>query len=175
MHWLTGSDLTESVWDAFFTFYMETGSRKWGAPYLTRKFYSIVGERMRDRIVLMMAKRAGRWIAGAINFIGSDALYGRHWGATEHHPFLHFELCYYQAIDFAIAHKLARVEAGAQGEHKVARGYLPKTTYSAHYIAHPGLRRAVADYLVHERAHVEAFGEELAAAAPFRKDLAEQD
>jgi predicted N-acyltransferase len=175
IHWLTGSDLNESVWDAFFAFYMETGSRKWGVPYLTREFYSVVGERMRDRIVLMMAKRAGRWIAGAINFIGSDALYGRHWGATEHHPFLHFELCYYQAIDFAITHKLARVEAGAQGEHKLARGYLPTTTYSAHYIAHPGLRRAVADYLVHERAHVEAFGEELAAAAPFRKDLAEQD
>jgi uncharacterized protein len=175
VHWLTGTDLTESVWDAFFAFYMETGSRKWGSPYLTRTFYTMVGERMRDRIVLMMAKRAGRWIAGAINFIGSDALYGRHWGATEHHPFLHFELCYYQAIDFAIAHKLARVEAGAQGEHKLARGYLPATTYSAHYIAHPGLRRAVADYLVSERAHVEAFGEELAAAAPFRKDLAEQD
>ena len=175
IHWLTGSDLTESVWDAFFAFYMETGSRKWGVPYLTREFYSIVGERMHDRIVLMMAKRAGRWIAGAINFIGSEALFGRHWGATEHHPFLHFELCYYQAIDFAIAHKLARVEAGAQGEHKLARGYLPTTTYSAHYIAHPGLRRAVADYLVRERAHVEAFGEELAAAAPFRKDLAEQD
>jgi len=175
IHWLTGSDLTESVWDAFFAFYMETGSRKWGVPYLTREFYSIVGERMRDRIVLMMAKRAGRWIAGAINFIGSEALFGRHWGATEHHPFLHFELCYYQAIDFAIAHKLVRVEAGAQGEHKLARGYLPTTTYSAHYIAHPGLRRAVADYLVRERAHVEAFGEELAAAAPFRKDLAEQD
>jgi len=175
IHWLTGSDLTESVWDAFFAFYMETGSRKWGVPYLTREFYSIVGERMHDRIVLMMAKRAGRWIAGAINFIGSEALFGRHWGATEHHPFLHFELCYYQAIEFAIAHKLARVEAGAQGEHKLARGYLPTTTYSAHYIAHPGLRRAVADYLVRERAHVEAFGEELAAAAPFRKDLAEQD
>jgi uncharacterized protein len=175
IHWLTGSDLTESVWDAFYAFYMETGSRKWGVPYLTREFYSIVGERMRDRIVLMMAKRAGRWIAGAINFIGSEALFGRHWGATEHHPFLHFELCYYQAIEFAIAHKLARVEAGAQGEHKLARGYLPTTTYSAHYIAHPGLRRAVADYLVRERAHVEAFGEELAAAAPFRKDLAEQD
>jgi predicted N-acyltransferase len=175
IHWLTGSDLTESVWDAFFAFYMETGSRKWGVPYLTREFYSIVGERMHDRIVLMMAKRASRWIAGAINFIGSEALFGRHWGATEHHPFLHFELCYYQAIDFAIAHKLVRVEAGAQGEHKLARGYLPTTTYSAHYIAHPGLRRAVADYLVRERAHVEAFGEELAAAAPFRKDLAEQD
>jgi hypothetical protein len=175
VHWLTGSDLTEAAWDAFFAFYMETGLRKWGQPYLTRAFYSMVGERMRDRIVLILAKRAGRFIAGAINFIGSDTLFGRHWGAIEHHPFLHFELCYYQAIDFAIAHKLARVEAGAQGEHKLARGYLPITTYSAHYIANPAFRRAVADYLVRERAHVEAFGEELAAAAPFRKDLAEQE
>jgi predicted N-acyltransferase len=175
VHWLTGTDLTEEIWDVFFAFYMETGSRKWGRPYLTRQFYSMVGERMRDRIVLMMAKRAGRWIAGAINFVGSDALYGRHWGAIEHHPFLHFELCYYQAIEFAIAHRLARVEAGAQGEHKLARGYLPVTTYSAHYIANPGLRRAIADYLLRERAGVEAFSSELAAAAPFRKDLAKQD
>ena len=112
----------------------------------------------------MMAKRAGRWIAGAINFIGSDTLFGRHWGAIEHHPFLHFELCYYQAIEYAIAHKLKRVEAGAQGEHKLARGYLPVTTHSAHYIADPGLRRAIADYLERERAYVEAAGEELAAA-----------
>src|SRR5689334_22227467 len=111
--WLTGSDLTESVWDDFFTFYMDTGSRKWGRPYLTREFFSLVGEKMADRILLVMAKRAGRYIAGAINFIGSETLFGRHWGAIEHHPFLHFELCYYQAIDFAIANKLARVEAGA--------------------------------------------------------------
>ena len=117
---------------------METGSRKWGRPYLTRSFFSLVGESMRDHILLVMAKRAGRFIAGALNFIGSDTLYGRNWGAIEHHPFLHFELCYYQAIEFAIAHKLARVEAGAQGEHKLARGYLPATTYSAHYIADSG-------------------------------------
>jgi len=173
--WLTGSDLTETVWDAFFAFYMDTGSRKWGRPYLTREFFSIVGEKMRDRILLVMARRAGRWIAGAINFLGSDAIYGRNWGAIEHHPFLHFELCYYQAIDYAIHHKLARVEAGAQGEHKLARGYLPKTTYSAHFIANPALRRAVAEYLARERAYVRAAGEELAAAAPFRKDLVEQD
>jgi predicted N-acyltransferase len=171
LHWLTGSDLTESIWDAFFTFYMETGSRKWGRPYLTREFYSLVGERMGDRILLVMAKRAGRWIAGAINFIGSDTLFGRHWGAIEHHPFLHFEVCYYQAIEFAIAHKLGWVEAGAQGEHKLSRGYLPKTTYSAHYIADPGLRRAIADYLKRERAYVAADVEELGAYAPFRKDL----
>lgn len=175
VHWLTGGDLTESVWDTFFRFYMETGSRKWGSPYLTREFYSRVGERMADRIVLIMAKRNGRYIAGAINFIGSDTLFGRHWGAIEHHPFLHFELCYYQAIEFAITRKLARVEAGAQGEHKLARGYLPITTYSAHYIADPALRRAIADYLVRERAGVEAFSEELAASAPFRKDLAKQE
>jgi uncharacterized protein len=171
VHWLTGSDLTEAVWDAFFEFYMETGSRKWGRPYLTRSFYSLVGEKMRDRIVLMMAKRADRWIAGAINFLGSHTIFGRHWGAIEHHPFLHFELCYYQAIDYAIAHKLDTVEAGAQGEHKIARGYMPKTTHSAHYIADPGLRRAIADYLVRERAYVQAAGAEMAAMAPYRKDL----
>jgi predicted N-acyltransferase len=169
VHWLSGSDLTESVWDAFFQFYMETGSRKWGRPYLTRSFYSLVGEKMRNRILLVMAKRSGRWIAGAINFIGSDTLFGRHWGAIEHHPFLHFELCYYQAIQYAIEHGLARVEAGAQGEHKIARGYLPTTTYSAHYIVDPGLRRAIDDFLKRERTYVTAAGEELAQTAPFRK------
>jgi predicted N-acyltransferase len=171
VEWLTGSDLTETVWDKFFAFYMETGSRKWGRPYLTRAFYSMVGAAMGDRIVLMMAKRAGRYIAGAINFIGSDTLFGRHWGAVEHHPFLHFELCYYQAIDYAITHRLARVEAGAQGEHKLSRGYMPVTTRSAHYIADRGLRQAIEDYLKRERAYVAAAGRELAAAAPFRKDL----
>jgi predicted N-acyltransferase len=175
VHWLTGKDITEEAWDAFFEFYMETGSRKWGRPYLTRKFYSLIGQSMADQIVLVMAKRAGRYIAGAINFIGGDALFGRHWGAVEHHPFLHFEICYYQAIAFAIDRKLKRVEAGAQGEHKLARGYLPVTTHSAHYIADPGLRRAIADYLVRERAYVESAGAELAALAPFRKDLAEQE
>jgi predicted N-acyltransferase len=150
---------------------METGSRKWGRPYLTRAFYSLIGQSMPDKVVLVMAKRAGRLIAGAINFIGGDTLYGRHWGASEHHPFLHFELCYYQAIDFAIQNKLARVEAGAQGEHKLARGYMPVTTYSAHYIADPALRRAIADYLKRERAYVEAAGAELSAMGPFRKDL----
>ncbi|MET0633023.1 MAG: GNAT family N-acetyltransferase [Xanthobacteraceae bacterium] len=169
VHWLTGSDLTEDVWDAFFNFYMETGSRKWGRPYLTREFYSIVSAKMRDRILLVMAKRNGRWIAGAINFIGSDTLYGRHWGCVEHHPFLHFELCYYQAIQYAIEHKLGRVEAGAQGEHKLSRGYLPTTTYSAHYILDQALRRAVDDFLRHERAYVAAAGAELVEAGPFRK------
>jgi predicted N-acyltransferase len=171
VHWLTGSDLTEEIWDAFFQFYMETGSRKWGRPYLTRPFYSLVGQSLRQHIVLIMAKRAGRWIAGAINFIGSHSLFGRHWGSIEHHPFLHFELCYYQAIDYAIAHKLPRVEAGAQGEHKIARGYLPSTTYSAHYIADPALRRGIAEYLARERAYVAAAGAELATFAPFRKNF----
>jgi uncharacterized protein len=173
--WLTGSDLTEAAWDAFFTFYMETGSRKWGRPYLTREFYSRIGETMADQTVLIMAKRAGRFIAGAINFVGAGTLFGRHWGAIEHHPFLHFEICYYQAIEYAIAHKLARVEAGAQGEHKLARGYLPTTTYSAHYIADPALRRAIDDYLARERAYVEAAGRELLEASPFRKDAARED
>ena len=176
VHWLTGSRphrrglgrvLRRSTW--------RPARANGAAPISRAQFYSLIGERMADKIVLIMAKRAGRWIAGAINFIGSDTLFGRHWGAIEHHPFLHFELCYYQAIEFAIEHKLKRVEAGAQGEHKLARGYLPVTTHSAHYIADPGLRRAVADYLVRERAYVEAAGEELAAAAPFRKDLAEQE
>jgi uncharacterized protein len=172
VHWLTGNDLTEDAWDHFFAFYMETGSRKWGRPYLTRPFFSLVSEAMRDRILLVMAKRAGRWIAGALNFIGSRTLFGRHWGAVEHHPFLHFELCYYQAIEYAIANRLSRVEAGAQGEHKIARGYMPKTTFSAHYIADPALRRAIADYLNRERAYVAAVGEELAAAGPYRQDAA---
>jgi len=167
--WLTGKDLTEAAWDAFFVFYMETGSRKWGRPYLTREFFSTIGATMADETVLIMARRAGRFIAGAINFVGAGTLFGRHWGAIEHHPFLHFELCYYQAIEFAIAHGLKRVEAGAQGEHKLARGYMPVTTYSAHHIADPALRRAIADYLKRERAYVAMAGEELAAAAPFRK------
>ena len=171
VHWLTGNDLTEEIWDAFFQFYMETGSRKWGRPYLTRPFYSLVGQSMRQHIVLIMAKRAGRWIAGAINFRGSHSLFGRHWGAIEHHPFLHFELCYYQAIDYAITHKLPRVEAGAQGEHKIARGYMPSTTYSAHYIADAALRRGIAEYLARERAYIVAAGAELATFAPFRKNF----
>lgn len=167
--WLTGSDLTESVWDQFFAFYMDTGSRKWGRPYLNRRFYSLIGERMADDILLVMARREGRYIAGAINFIGGDTLFGRHWGCIEDHPFLHFEVCYHQAIDFAIEKRLARVEAGAQGEHKLARGYLPVTTHSAHYIAHAGLRRAVADYLERERQDVEMMGDYLAEHGPFRR------
>jgi predicted N-acyltransferase len=169
IHALTGSDITEDAWDAFFAFYMETGSRKWGRPYLTRSFFSLIGERMPEDVLLVMARRNGRWIAGAINFIGSDTLFGRNWGAIEHHPFLHFEVCYYQAIEFAIGRGLKTVEAGAQGEHKLARGYLPQTTYSAHFIADPDLRRAIADYLKRERAYVAEAARELTDAAPFRK------
>jgi uncharacterized protein len=169
IHALTGSDITEEAWDAFFDFYMDTGSRKWGRPYLTRSFFSLIGQSMAKDVLLVMARREGRWIAGAINFIGSDTLFGRNWGAIEHHPFLHFEVCYYQAIDFAIQRGLKTVEAGAQGEHKIARGYLPQTTYSAHYIADPDLRRAISDYLKHERAYVAEAARELTDAAPFRK------
>jgi predicted N-acyltransferase len=166
---ITGSDITEEHWDAFFAFYMDTGSRKWGRPYLTRTFFSLVGERMADRVLLVMAKRGGRWIAGAINFIGQQTLYGRNWGCIEDHPFLHFEVCYYQAMDFAISRGLARVEAGAQGEHKLARGYRPVTTRSAHDLADPALRRAVADYLSRERAYVAAAQDELLEHVPFKR------
>ncbi len=166
---LTGSDLREAHWDAFFDFYTDTGSRKWGSPYLTREFFSLISRSMAHNILLIMAKRDGRTIAGALNFIGSDTLYGRNWGAIEHHPFLHFELCYYQAIEFAISRGLKTVEAGAQGEHKLARGYLPVRTYSSHWIAHPGLRDAVAHYLKEERRAVgEAIGE-LSEHSPFKK------
>jgi len=165
---LTGGAITEAHWDAFFAFYMDTGSRKWGSPYLTRRFFSLIGESMADRILLVMARRGRKTIAGALNFIGSDALYGRNWGTIEHHPNLHFEACYYQAIDFAITRKLKRVEAGAQGPHKLARGYVPKSTHSLHYLAHPGLARAVSDYLEHERRAVAEDQSALAEHAPFR-------
>ncbi|MNH49674.1 hypothetical protein D3C73_12550 [compost metagenome] len=153
---LTGADITEAHWDAFFDFYMDTGDRKWGRPYLTRDFFARVGATMADRIALVMAFRDETPIAGALNFIGRDALYGRQWGALEEVPFLHFELCYYQAIEFAIARGLSRVEAGAQGEHKIARGYLPSPVYSAHWITDPALRDPVARYLDNERPAVEA-------------------
>ena len=166
---LTGSDLREEHWDAFHAFYVDTGARKWGSPYLNRRFFSLIAERMADRILLVMARRDGRYIAGAINFIGDVALYGRNWGCIEDHPFLHFEVCYYQAIDFAIARGLKRVEAGAQGEHKLARGYRPVLMHSAHDIAEPAFRRAVADYLRRERAHVDAAVDALDTLTPFRR------
>ena len=169
VHMLTGDAITEEHWDAFFDFYMDTGSRKWGQPYLTRKFFTLVGRTMPERILLVMARRGGRWIAGAINFIGDDALYGRNWGTIEEHPFLHFELCYYRAIDFALERGLNRVEAGAQGEHKLARGYEPVETYSAHEFADVRLTRAVEQFLRREREHVEAEIEIYGEHVPFRK------
>ena len=167
---LTGNDIREEHWDAFFAFYTDTGSRKWGRPYLNRRFFSEIGAGMADRVLLVMAKRAGRYVAGAINFIGDDALYGRNWGCIEEHPFLHFEVCYYQAIDFALSRGLSRVEAGAQGEHKLARGYRPTTTYSVHDIADPRLAAAIADYLDHERGYVESAVEQLGEHLPFRHE-----
>jgi uncharacterized protein len=169
VHQLTGTDLTEDVWDQFYSFYSDTGNRKWGRPYLTREFFSRVGELMADDILLVMAKRNGRYIAGAINFVGGTRIFGRNWGCIEDHPFLHFEVCYHQAIDYAIAKGLKVVEAGAQGEHKLARGYQPVTTQSAHYIPHDGFRRAVADYLRHERAEIARVNEVLGEHTPFRK------
>ena len=167
--WLTGGEITEAHWDTFFAFYMDTGGRKWGRPYLTREFFSRVGANMGEQIVLILAKRSGRCIAGALNFSGENVLFGRNWGCVEHIPFLHFETCYYQAIEFAIARGLKRVEAGAQGEHKLLRGYMPVATYSAHFIAHPDLCRAVAAYLEQEREAVAENIEALAAHGPFRK------
>lgn len=166
---LTGSAITEAHWDAFWAFYQDTGARKWGQPYLKRSFFSMVGETMGDRVLLMLALKRGQPIAGALNFIGEDCLYGRYWGCTEDVPFLHFELCYYQAIDWAIANGRGRVEAGAQGQHKLARGYRPTPVISAHFIANPGFRQAVADYLAREtRAVIEEI-EYLDAHGPFRQ------
>jgi predicted N-acyltransferase len=166
---LTGDAIEERHWDAFWRFYQDTGSRKWGRPYLTRRFFSLLGQRMGEKVILMLALRDGRAIAGALNLVGSDTLYGRYWGCTEEVPFLHFELCYYQAIDAAIERGLARVEAGAQGEHKLARGYLPTATFSAHYIPDPNFRRAVADYLEQERRMIASNIAVLAEESPYKK------
>ncbi|MCH9670155.1 MAG: GNAT family N-acetyltransferase [Gammaproteobacteria bacterium] len=168
IEWVTGDALTERHWDAFYDFYMDTGARKWGQPYLTREFFSLISETMADRVLLILCQRGGRYVAGALNFIGSEALYGRNWGCLEDHPFLHFETCYYQAIDFAIAHGLKRVEAGAQGPHKLARGYLPTRTYSAHWIANEGLREAIDNYLKRERRYVDEEIEMIGEHSPFR-------
>jgi hypothetical protein len=166
---LTGTAITEAHWDAFWAFYQDTGSRKWGRPYLTRSFFSLLGERMADRILLVFALRDGRPIAGALNLIGEQALYGRYWGTTEELAHLHFEICYYQAIEAAIERGLERVEAGAQGPHKLSRGYAPVPTWSAHFIPDPGFRRAVADFLAAERRAVSREIDALAEMTPFRK------
>ncbi len=168
---LTGTEITEAHWDAFWHFYQDTGMRKWGRPYLTRAFFSHISETMGDRVLLMLALKNGKPVAGALNFIGSDCLYGRYWGAAEDIPFLHFELCYYQAIDWAIAHGLARVEAGAQGAHKLARGYRPVATVSAHYIPNKSFRAAVADFVAREAEMVAADIEAMDMATPFRRNL----
>ena len=166
---LSGDAITPAHWDAFWRFYQDTGSRKWGRPYLTRGFFPLLQAALGDDVLLILALRDGRPIAGALNLIGDDALYGRYWGCTEEVPFLHFELCYYQAIDAAIARGLARVEAGAQGEHKLARGYVPVATWSAHYLPDPNFRRAVADYLARERAAIVEEQEYLGEMTPFRR------
>ena len=166
---VTGPEITEAHWDAFWAFYQDTGARKWGRPYLTRAFFSLLGERMADRLLLIFAMFEDRPVAGALNLIGEDALYGRYWGALAEVPHLHFEICYYQAIDAAIARGLSRVEAGAQGSHKIARGYRPVPTYSAHYIADAGFRRAVADFLQAERDAVEHEIASLDEMTPFKK------
>jgi hypothetical protein len=173
LHTLTGADIETRHWDAFFRVYIATGNRKWGAPYLTRAFFDLIGRRMPEKIVLVMAERGGRFVAGALNLVGSDTLYGRNWGCLGHERFLHFEACYYRAIDFAIARGLRRVEAGAQGEHKIQRGYLPTPTYSAHWIPDPAFRRAVADFLRRERAAIENEIKGLSEYSPFKHEEGE--
>lgn len=174
IHTFTGDNLKPEHWDAFWTFYQDTGARKWGQPYLTRAFFDIAQEVLRDDIALVLAERDGRWVAGALNFIGADTLYGRYWGCSEHHSCLHFELCYYQAIDIAIEMKLGSVEAGAQGEHKLARGYLPTPTWSLHWMRDPGFGRAVGEFLKAERAAVDEEIEILTDYGPFKKTEVEE-
>ncbi|MGB0496939.1 MAG: GNAT family N-acetyltransferase [Rubricella sp.] len=174
IHALTGDALKPEHWDAFWEFYQDTGARKWGTPYLTRRFFDIAQETLRDDMLLILAERDGRWVAGALNFIGRETLYGRYWGAIEHHPCLHFELCYYQAIDHALAMGLPRVEAGAQGEHKLARGYLPTPVHSLHWIADTGFRDAIERYLRAEREAVDHEIEVLTDYGPFRRTQQEE-
>ncbi len=174
IHTFTGDGIEPEHWDAFWRFYQDTGARKWGSPYLTRQFFDIAQDSLRNDMALVLAEREGRWVAGALNFIGADALYGRYWGCTEHHPCLHFELCYYQAIDFAIAHRLGTVEAGAQGEHKLARGYLPHATWSVHWMRDEGFGRAVGDYLRAEREAVDEEIEILTEYGPFKQERIEE-
>lgn len=166
---LTGDDLTPSVFDAFYRFYLDTSDRKWGAAYLNREFFDLIGQRLPERVVLVMGRHDGEWVAGALNLMGSDTLYGRNWGCVERVKFLHFEACYYRAIDFAIERGLSRVEAGAQGPHKIQRGYVPVETYSAHYIPHDGFRAAVADFLESERRHMQQEIDWLMRESPYRQ------
>ena len=170
---LRGTEISPAEWDAMWAFYQDTGSKKWGQPYLTREFFDLIGKRLGEKVLLFLAYRGSRPIAGALNFIGPDTLYGRYWGSSEEVPFLHFELCYYQAIDCAIEHGLRCVQAGAQGEHKVARGYRPVITKSAHFIAHRSLRDAVADFLKAEREGVAAEVEWLRRDLPYRSSSSE--
>ena len=172
---LTGDALRPEHWDVFFACYQDTGARKWGYPYLNREFFDLIHQRMADKVLLVMAKAEGRYIASALNFIGSHALYGRYWGKLADHPFLHFELCYHQAVDAAIERGLDRVEAGAQGEHKLARGYRPAPVYSAHYIAHEGLRGAVGDYLARERPAILQDIALMDEESPFKSDIGQGD
>lgn len=169
IHTLTGDQITPEHLDAFWEFYQDTGARKWGTPYLTRAFFDIAHEKLRGDMLLVMAQRDGQWVAGALNFIGAETLFGRYWGCVENHPALHFELCYYTAIDYAIEHGLARVEAGAQGEHKLARGYLPVVTHSLHWINDEGFREAVAQFLEHERDAVDQDIEVMTSYGPFKR------
>ncbi|MEL6648961.1 MAG: GNAT family N-acetyltransferase, partial [Pseudomonadota bacterium] len=171
---LTGDQIEPEHWDYIWRFYQDTGARKWGMPYLTRRFFDIAHEVLRDDILLVLALRDGRPIAGAMNLIGRETLYGRYWGCSEHHPFLHFELCYYRAMDFAIEHGLARVEAGAQGEHKLARGYMPTETHSLHWVGDPGFADAIGKYLQAEREAVEQDIEVLTSYGPFRRETREE-
>lgn len=168
---LRGHEITPKHWRAFHRFYRSTTDKKWGrSAYLTQRFWPLLGEALGDAVVLMVAEQDGEPVAGALNLLGREALYGRNWGSLVDAPFLHFELCYYRAIDFAIEHGLPRVEAGAQGEHKIQRGYLPSPTYSAHWIAHAGLRRAIGDFLERERPAMLREIEDLATLSPFRRD-----
>ena len=166
---LSGANIKEHHWDAFYRFYIDTGGRKWGTPYLTREFFSLIGETMADNILLVMCHREGRYVAGAINFIGGECLFGRNWGCIEDHPFLHFEVCYYQAIEYAIEKGLSRVEAGAQGQHKLARGYLPTHTYSAHWIVNDSFREAISHFLDQENRYIDEEIEYLDEHSPFRR------
>lgn len=171
---LTGNDIQPEHWDAFWRFYQDTGNRKWGTPYLTRAFFDCAQESLRDDMLLVLAMNDGRPVAGALNFIGRETLFGRYWGSTEYYPSLHFELCYYQAIDYAIKNGLSRVEAGAQGEHKLARGYLPVATHSLHWIGDLAFRDAIARYLIAETRAVDEEIEVLTAYGPFKRDKREE-